>query len=80
MDIKARAISGGGGVVGGRGRAARDDDGCGGGGGAVLDMIGCQMGVNPGLGHTPPRLNPPTPRPPSPCGGPNGWPRGCASS
>lgn len=33
-----------------------------GGGGVVLDMIGCQTGVNPGLGHTPPRLNPPLER------------------
>lgn len=63
-DIKARAISGGG--EGGRrvvGRGWRPGTTSSrGGGGVVLDMIGCQTGVNPGLGHTPPRLNPPLER------------------
>lgn len=43
-----------------KGTAAGDESR--GGGGVVLDMIGCQTGVNPGFGHTPPRLNPPLER------------------
>lgn len=58
--LKRGQLAVGGGEGCWEGTAAGDESR--GGGGVVLDMIGCQTGVNPGLGHTPPRLNPPLER------------------